>query len=217
MLKTKIKKIIATFTVCIITSMNLSIGVFAAQDIGDVIITGGATTDTMWDGFIPGSGSGAGVITVTGHVDPTLTMTVSAANIDLGNLLPAITSTWYVDIEIGTNAIDWVVITASSWSGGLENIVDNSIHINSTNWESYTFESASWVIDSTVSGFAVSNLLATTEITNSNQNTIYQTNRPELNDWANADVVFTVWTTIDDETISGDYSDTITFTVTATF
>ena len=34
-----------------------------------------------------------------------------------------------LDIEIGTNAANWVVVTVKSWSGGLTNTSDNNIQI----------------------------------------------------------------------------------------
>jgi hypothetical protein len=89
MLKTKIKKAIAIASLAAITATNLG-SVYAAIDIGDGTVTGapGLTQDIMWDESFPGTASGSVTgIVVTAEVLPTLNMTLSASEIDLGTLI----------------------------------------------------------------------------------------------------------------------------------
>lgn len=224
MIKTKIKKAISIVSLTAIIAMNFGIDAFADLDIGDanVVWSPGLNADIIWDENFPGTASGTvNWIVVTAQVLPTLNMEISTWSIDLGTLTPWVESSWSLDIEVGTNAVAWVIITASSTNGWLENTTDNSIMINELTTdgsaESYTFESAAWTIDSTVTGFATSWNLTKKEVSDSSLETIYSTNKPELTDWTNADVTFTVGTTANAQTPAGSYTDSVTFVVTWTF
>lgn len=224
MIKTKIKKAIAIASLVVISATNFGTSTFAATQIGTGSVVGTSSFDAAitWDDAFPGFATGSvSWIVVSAQVLPSLNMEISTWAIDLGILMPWIESTWSLSIEVGTNAVAWVVITASSWSGGLTNTADGSIQINnnSADWnqENYSFESADWTIDSTVTGFASTGDLAKTEITDSTAQTIYSTNKPEIIDWTNADVTFTVAATANAQTAAGNYEDNITFTISGTF
>jgi len=220
-MKTKIKKAIAIASIAALTATTL--GSSYAAVIGTASITGGVSNDVIWDNTFPGTATGTtDWIVITAKVLPTLNMTVSTGSIDLGTLTSDVASTGSLDIEIGTNAAAWVVITARSWSGGLTNTADNAVQINDLatdgNTESYTFGSAFNTVDSTIGSFVSTGDLSTTQVNdNSTEHTIYSTNKPELDDATNADVTFDVATTSNAQTAAWDYQDTITFTVTGNF
>ena len=223
MIKTKIKKAIALASIATIATATLGT-TFAATDIGTATVSGSGAFDSnvVWDDAFPGfaTGSVTGIV-VTAQVEPMLNMTLSDSTIDLGTLVASVASNGSIDIEVGTNAVDGVSITARSTNGGLENTTDGLQVINDVDadGEAYTFESASNAIDSTISGFATTWDLAAVEVNdNTTEHTIYTTNKPELDDEiTHYDVTFTVSAESTAQTAAGDYEDTITFTVTGNF
>lgn len=216
MVKTKIKKAIALTWVASIAMLNLSPAL--ATNIGTAQITGGASENIIYDNVTKEATASVTGVEVIATIIPTLNMTISAAQIDLGNLVPGTPSTGSVGIEVGTNAANGVTITARSGNGWLENLDDGTIVLNDNNDNSYTFASSFNAIDSTVSGFAsTGNLTAIEVVNNTTEHLIYQTNKPERFDNTNADVTFTVAANINAEAAAGDYRDEITFTVTGNF
>ena len=120
--------------------------------IGTGSVTGSGAFDSVinWnDTFTTGSASGSvSDILIKARVNPTLNMAISLPEIDLGTLIAGVESNGSLAIEIGTNAVNGVSITARSQSGGLTNISDNDIQINTLTpvadpvaAESYTWES----------------------------------------------------------------------------
>ncbi len=224
MTKTNIKKALASLGLVAMIASSFG-SAFAAIDIGDAIVTWDASfdTDIIWDESFPGTASGSveGVL-IKARVLPTISMVISTWAIDLGDLDAGIESAGSLDIEIGTNAANWVVVTVRSWSGGLTNTSDNSIQINSLVAdgiaETYTFSSTVWTHDSTVVGFTQSSNMTSTEINNnSTEHTIYSTDKPEQTDWTDVDVQFNVATTANAQTPAWDYEDNVTFTITGNF
>lgn len=224
MLKTKIKKAIAIASIAGITATTLGT-TFAATNIGTAGVSGTGAFDSnvVWDDNFPGfaTGSVSGIV-VRAEVLPTLNMTLSTSEIDLGTLIAGTPSTGTIDIEVGTNAADGITITARSGNGGLTNVDDAGIQINNLATdgivESYTFASTANAIDSTVSGFTTTGNLAATQVNNnSTEHVIYNTNKPERFNTAVQDLTFSVSTTADAQTQAGTYEDTITFTVTGKF
>ena len=215
MLKTKIKKAIA-----VVWIMALASSTFAATQIG----TGSVVTDSSfdspinWDETFNGTANASGSVTwiiVKARIDPSLNMAISGTGIDLGTLTPWVVSSWSLDLEIWTNAASWVNVTVSSASWALVNTSDNSTIINSTHtWESYKFKSA--LNDTTDSSYSAAEINRTAnldqEITDSSEQTIYTTSKPERTDWVN-DVKFTVEAKATEETPAWEYQDTLTFTV----
>ena len=220
MLKTKIKKAFAVAWITAITMTNFA-NVFAATNIGTAGVDGTTTFDSnvVWDDNFPGTATGTvSGVQVTASVLPTLNMTLSDSVIALGNITPGTAKNGTLDIEVGTNAANGVTITARSANGGLVNTSDNSIVINDTNGDNYTYASTANAIDSTIGTFTSTGDLTATEVTdNTTEHKIYETNKPELDDNAAADVTFTVEVDVDAETPAGDYTDEITFTVTGNF
>jgi len=147
-------------------------------------------------------------------------MSISADTIALGLLTPGVEASGTVNLEVGTNAVSGVQITARSGSGGLTNTSDNSIQLNSLttdgNAESYKF-SSTHTVDSTVTGFTSTGDLTALEVNdNTTEHQIYLTNKPEITDGAD-DITFTVATTANAQSTAGDYQDEITFTVVGNF
>lgn len=221
--KTKTKKVLAAIAVWALSCAQFS-HVYAAQQIGTWTVDGDSSFDTaiMWDESFPGTASGTvSGIQVNARVLPTLNMTLSAKEINLGDLTPGVSADGSIDIEIGTNAANGVTVRAKSGSGWLTNTADNSLQINNLTTdgsaESYTFASAAGASDSTVTGFdnTLWNLTAL-EVASSSETIIYQTNKPELTD-ATADVTFTVAATANAQTPAGIYQDNIDFIVTGNF
>ena len=221
MFKTKIKKAAAIAAVVAISATTLG-GAYAAT-IGQATVTGNAALDQniVWDDTFPGTATGtvSGII-VTASIAPTLNMSISADTIALGLLTPGVESTGTLNLEVGTNAVSGVQITARSGSGGLTNTTDNAVQINDLatdgNAESYQF-SSTHTVDSTVTGFASTGDLAALEVNdNTTEHQIYLTNKPEITDGAD-DITFTVGATANAQSTAGDYQDNITFTVVGNF
>jgi hypothetical protein len=185
------------------------------------IVGSWSITPIIWDWNLPWSASGTiSWVVVTANVAPTLNMALSANTINLWALNSSTYSTWSLFVEIWTNAVSWVVVTAKSNSGWLTNSVDSSIKINdlTTDWsaESYKFYASTWAVsDSTVIGYTQSSNLST-EINNSNAQTIYTTNKPEQTNGVN-DVEFKVAAKVSEQTPGWTYKDSINFTVSWTF
>jgi len=223
MIQTKTQKVLAIIALFAISMINLGGNAFATQ-IGTGSVTGSGAFDTVinWDDNFPGSASGSvSDILIKARVLPTLNMEISAAEIDLGDLAPGVASTGSLFIEIGTNAVSGVVITARSQSGGLTNTTDGAIQLNNLTTdgvaESYTWLSTpNATDDSTDATFAASGLTEIEVSDNSTEHEVYDTNKPEATS-AVDDVEFVVSVTSDAETPAGLYEDRVTFTVTGTF
>lgn len=233
MTKTKTKKTIAVAAVSALTATSLmgfaGNNAFATQ-IGTGTIVGSGTTSVInWnDTFTASAASGSITgIKVKARILPTLNMEVSAQEIDLGTLVAWLESNGTVDLEVGTNAANGVVISARSDNAGLTNLSNPSVKIHNDGVgstttdgivDSYTFASTNGTSDSDITGYdnTLANLAAT-QVNNSDENTIYQTNKPEKIDATNADVTFTVAANPNAQTAAGDYEDFVTFTVTGNF
>jgi hypothetical protein len=146
-------------------------------------------------------------------------MNISAASLSLGTL-SATTATASLNIEVGTNANNGVIVTAQSTNGGLKSSTASGI-INSDSTdnvvESYKFVSVLGTPDTGVpTGFVAGGAL-NQEITNNTAQVIYSTNKPEPLSGTD-DVTFNVTSSITTLTpAASDYSDTLTFTVTGAF
>jgi hypothetical protein len=223
MIKTKIKKVLAATAIAALATTQFA-NVFAASNIGTGSVTGDISFDTniIWDDAFPGSATGTVTgIVVKAQVLPTLNMVISDKEIDLGVLTAGTPSTGTLDIEVGTNAANGVTIRVKSASGGLTNTSDNALQINNAltdgSQENYTFASTANAIDSTVTGFVTTGDLASTEVVDSSELIIYDTNKPEISDGTDADVTFTVSATSNAQTPAGNYQDTLDFTVIGNF
>jgi len=220
MIKTKTNKILAILTTAVLL-MNTT---YAATKIGtwSVIWTSSFDSDVMWDDAIPwhATGTVSGIV-VTATVLPTLNMVISTGAINLGTLNASAYSTWSLDIEVGTNAANWVNITAKSNAGWLHSTANSSTINNTvTDWlaESYKFSSAlNAAADSSVSGYHQTANLSTEVNDTTTLHTLYNTDKPESSSWVN-DVTFSVSAKIDGQTPAWtDYQDTITLTVVWNF
>lgn len=194
-----------------------------AAPIGTGSVNGSGAYDTTinWNDQYPGTASGTvDGITVTARVLPTLNVTFSTGTLSLGTLVPDVASTGSLTIEVGTNAVDGVTITARSSSGGLTSLSDPAFQINSlTNdglAESYRFVSSLGPVDSTTVGFTSSATLSTEVNNNSTQHLVYTSNRPQPLAAQN-DINFFVEATAETVTPAGDYRDSLNFTITGTF
>lgn len=220
MTKTNTKKILAILTAAILTINST----YAATQIGTWSVTGTTSFDSavMWNDLIPGSATGtvSGIV-VTANVLPTLNMVISTGAINLGTLNAAAYSTGSLSIEVGTNASNWVTVTAKSGTGWLRSAANGSI-INSLTAdglaESYKFSSALQAAsDSSVAGYTQTANLNTEVSDNTTSHTLYTTNKPESSSGVN-DLTFYVSAKIDEQTPAGtDYQDTVTITVVWNF
>jgi hypothetical protein len=226
-MKTKINKIVA---IAIITAMStglLSITTsYATTKIGTGSVVGTSSFDSNidWDDTFGNTSNASGSVdnvVVTATVVPSLNMEISTGAIDLGSLQAGVEVTGELDLEVGTNAANGLTITARSSSGGLTNVSDNSVQLNSLTAdgvaESYKFVSAiNATTDSSVSGFTQAATLSTEVNNNSTEHTVYTSNKPQATNGVN-DVTFSVKATSDAQTPAGLYEDRITFTVTGNF
>ncbi len=219
--KTKIKKAAAIVALAALTATTLG-GAYATT-IGQGTVTGNPVLDQniVWDNTFPGTATWivSGII-VTATIAPTLNMSISADAIALGLLTSGTPASGTVNLEVGTNAVSGVQITARSGSAGLTNTTDNSVQLNTLvtdgNAESYTFASTN-TIDSTITGFTSTGDLTALEVNdNTTEHQIYLTNKPEITSGTN-DVTFTVSTTANAQSTAWAYQDEITFTVVGNF
>ncbi|MDC0505970.1 hypothetical protein OAN96_00060 [Candidatus Gracilibacteria bacterium] len=219
MTKTKIQKALAIVALATLAFSNVS-----ASTIGTGSVVGSGAFDTVinWDDSFPGTASGSvSDIKIKARVNPVLNMAISVAEIDLGVLTAGVASNGSLDLEIGTNAISGVTITARSQSGGLTNVSDNTVQINDQATdgvvESYTWGSTvNAANDSSFAAFAATDLTALEVNDLVTEHTIYSSNKPESTTGVD-DVAFQVSATTTAETAAGDYQDCVTFTVTGNF
>jgi len=223
MIKTKIKKVLAVIALWAIATTNVA-SVFAAN-IGTGSVSGTTAFDSavIWDNNFPGTATGtvSGIV-VTATIAPTLNMAISTWAISLWSLTSAAYSTGSLNIEIGTNAVNWVNVTAKSSSGWLTNTSDNAIQINSLATDgaadSYIFTSSTWATsDSTAVGYTQTANLSTEITTNTIEHTIYTTNKPEQTSGTIDDITFSVSAKPNAQTAAWNYQDTVTFTVVGNF
>jgi len=228
MIKTKIqgalwvKKALAIIALWAIATTNVA-SVFAVN-IGTGSVSGTTAFDStvIWDGNFPWTATGtvSGIV-VSATIAPTLNMAISTWAINLWTLTSAAYSTGSLNIEIGTNAVNGVNVTAKSSSGWLTNTSDNAIKINNTNADgavdSYKFTSSTWAVaDSTSVGYIQSSALNTEVFNNTTAHTIYTTNKPEQTLGLN-DITFSVSAKPNAQTPAWNYQDKITFTVVGNF
>ncbi len=211
----KLLAIIAIFAMLYMTASN----VFAAT-ISNITVWGPDTqnvnldwneTYPVWD--ITGSAQN---IKVKARIEPTLNMSLSASEIDLGLLTPWVAETWTIDIEVGTNAKNGVVVTVQSTNWALVNTADNTTELSSIYKYSSTNQNTGAALDSTLAGFAVSNTLAEVDV-DTNVHTIYETNKPENNDDTVKDLQFWVSVEANSQSQAWEYEDLLTFTITGRF
>ncbi len=224
MTKTKIQKALAIIALAGLAFSNVS-----ASSIGTGSVVGSGAFDTVinWDDTFPGTASGSvSDIKIKARVNPVLNLAISVAEIDLGVLTAGVASTGSLNLEVGTNAVNGVSITARSQSGGLTNVSDNDIKINDTATaadpvtENYTWASTALTgaaSDSSYgAAFTASGLTALEINDDVTEHTVYTTNNPEATNLVD-DVEFVVSATPTAETPAGDYQDCVTFTVTGNF
>lgn len=209
----------------IVAGMMLTTAVHAATNIGSgsVVGSGALSTNVVWDDNFPGSATGAvNGLLVTATVQPTLNMVISGSGtIALGNLTSASYSSGAVDIEVGTNAANGSSVTARSSNGGLKNVSNATVFINSLTADevadSYRFTSAlNAAEDSAYSTFSQSASLSTEVNDNTTAHTLYTSNKPQALNNVD-DLTFTVSAKPDIQTPAGSYSDVVVVTVTGNF
>jgi len=224
MTKTKIQKALAIIALASLAFSNVSA---ATIGTGSVAGTGAFDTVINWDESFPGTASGSvSDIKIKARVNPVLNMAISLAEIDLGVLTAGVASTGSLNLEIGTNAVSGVNITARSQSGGLTNVTDNDVKISSVTGaldpvaENYTWASTALTgaasDSSYTTGFTASGLTELEIVDDTTEHTVYSSDKPERTENVD-DVVFVVSATPTAETAAGDYQDCVTFTVTGNF
>ena len=223
MTKTQIQKAFAAIALFAIATTNF--GAAHATQIGTGSVDGNAAFDAIidWnDTFTAASASGSVAnIKIKARVAPTLNMTISAEEIDLGLLAAGVASTGSLFIEIGTNAKSGVSITARSQSGGLTHTDDAGVQLNDLVVdglaESYTWASTPNAVDDSASAAFAATGLSVLEVNDIvTEHTVYSTNKSESTT-AIDDVEFIVSATASAETPAGDYEDFVTFTITGNF
>lgn len=228
---------LAIFSVIAISAMSIIallinwVNVNAAIQVGtgSVVWTWAFDTSIMWDETYSWSWSASGSINwivVKAKIEPQIDMSISAHEINLGVLTSATASTGALDLEVWTNAVNWLLVTVRSNSGWLQNTSSWAIKLNNVPanpyQSNYNFKSTNqnswWAVDSTISGFAVSTTLTTTEVLdNTTEHVLYQTNKPEDFDNATKDFVFEVSATPNSMAPAWNYEDILTFTITGNF
>ena len=162
-------------------------------------------------------------LTVTGIVLPILKFELEATSKDFGTLTTSYGAI-STGVEIGTNAVNGVTVTAQSTNGGLTSATAShtiGLWTNDALYtanESYQFQSVLWTTDST-SGATIAGLSYTTINTASQTVTVYTADKPQNFDTAGGyDTDFGAQIRIAESTPAAtDYSDTIIFTATGNF
>lgn len=229
MIKTKTKKAIAIAAIAGLSATGIAgfsaSNVFATQiGTGTITSSGSYSSVINWnDTFSAAAASGAiDSVKVKARILPTLNLEVSADELDLGDLIAGTTSTGAVSLEVGTNAVDGVNITARSQNAGMANTSSGAIKISSTHadqaLDSYTFVSSATATDSTFTGMDNDDFdtTGTGEVLSTSEINVYKTTKPEPKTGVN-DVVFTVGANPNAQTPAGDYEDFVRFTVTGNF
>ena len=208
----------------IVASMVLVSWVSAASIIGSgsVVGSGSLTTDVTWDDTFPGTATGTvNGLTIKAKIQPTLSMVISGnGEVDLGTLSSSIYSSGTVAIEVGTNAVNGAVVTASSTNAGLKNLSDSGQILNSLNTDgtadSYKFSSSIGSgTDSTISGFAQSASLDQ-EVNDTIAHELYSSNKPQALNGVD-DFNFTVAAKPNAQSPSGIYEDIVAVSVIGKF
>lgn len=208
----------------LVGSLSSGASVFASSVIGTgtVIGSGALSAPITWNGNFPWSATGtiSGIV-VKAQVLPIASMSISKDTLDLGILSPSVASSTGLTIEVGTNSVNGLTITARSQSGGLTSTTSAGTQINNltADWlaESYTFASSLGTADSTVTWFAQTWALSATQVNNNTtENLIYSCNKPQPSSGQD-DVNFTVSATANAQTPAWNYQDKVTFTVVANF
>lgn len=224
MTQTKTQKVMAVIAFFALAFVNFG-AVSAATQIGTGSVTGSGAFNAaiMWNDLFPGTASGkVQNILIKARVLPSLNMTISAAEINLGNLSSGVAASGSLFLEIGTNAKSGVSVTARSQSGGLTHTTEAGVQINNLTAdglaESYTWASTKNVTDdSTSPTFSATDMATAVQVSNNvTEHAIYTTNKGEATNLVD-DVQFKVTAQSSAETPAGDYQDKVTFTVTGNF
>ncbi|MDA9129342.1 hypothetical protein N9J72_02600 [Candidatus Gracilibacteria bacterium] len=224
MIQTQTKKVLAAIALVAVATTSFS-GVSAATTVGTATVTGSGAfdTDIIWDDNFPGIATASiEDIKIKARVLPSLNMEISAEEIDLGVLTPGVASNGSVFLEVGTNSVSGVSITARSQNAGLTNLATPSVQINALTTdgvaESYTWASTPNVVnDASNLLFAATGLATAVEVINdTTEHVVYTTNKAEATNLVD-DVEFVVTATTTAETPAGDYEDFATFTVIGNF
>ncbi len=220
-MKNKNKKILAALAVWAISLANMS-NIFAASiwniTVEDIDPDANPTiTQIDWNETYPIWDLEWKVenVLVKAKVKPTLDMSISSDVLDFGVLTPGAPVERDLEIEVGTNASNGVVITVQSQKWAMEN-TDPANDATIAYKYSSTNQNVWGALDSNVPGFAVSNTLAETDVDTA-VHTIYETNKAENNDDSVKDLKFGVKVEPTSETPSGEYEDLLTFTITGRF
>lgn len=162
------------------------------------------------------------IFTVSATVDPVLKFGIESSSDDLGVLTTAFGGGVTTGLEVGTNAVNGVTITATSTNEGLASTTASHTINDTTNdalydAEGYQFTGTLGASDSagtaTISGVVATNVDDWTPTV-----TVYSADMPQNYDTTDYDVDFNVDAKIAESTPSAsDYTDVIVFTATANF
>lgn len=166
------------------------------------------------------------VITVSAQVEPVLSFAMQATALSLWTLTTSY-APQSTGLEVGTNAMAWLTVTATSTNGWLSSATNGHKIAGSANDALYSAEgyqfistlgTADSVVWATINGLAANSVSDLTPGT-TNVKTVYTNNSPENFDTAwDYDTDFAVQAKIASATpAAADYTDTITFTVTGNF
>ena len=196
----------------------------AATNIGtgSVVGSGALNQNVVWNDTFPGTATGTiNGLVIKAKIQPTLSMTISGSGIiDLGTLTSAAYSTGTVNIELGTNAVNGAVVTASSANAGLKSVSDSGQVLNSLTTDgaadSYRFTSAIVAAtDSTIGTFSQTANL-NTEVNSSATQTLYTSTKPQALTGVD-DFSFSVSAKPNAQSPAGSYVDTVVVSVIGSF
>ncbi len=190
---------------------------------GTVQWSGGLNTNINWNGtFWASSASGTinGII-IRWRIQPILNMRISGSGIiDLWNMSNSIDSSWSVDIEIWTNAINWASVTAASANAWMINSLTWSHVINALSLDgfvdSYRFISSIIGVSDSTAPWFIQGATYSGEIINTLPVTLYTSNKPQ-NLTNTDDFRLTIISKPNIQTPAWDYFDKVVITVTGNF
>lgn len=204
-----LKKIIAWSSAVALLAMNAAY----AATIGTTTNDGGTSTwavNSSWDGTSDpdtSTASWSSSVAVTAQVAPTLSMTISTWAINFGTLAPTVVATGTLSIVTTTNAEGGIGVAMTS--NGLHSatkFIGNYSNVGAATSDATDFYKVVSATNAWGTGLASQDIAASNAI-------LAAGNVVQANATTTVNVTAMAW----NQTEAGNYSDTLTFTVTGTF
>lgn len=166
-------------------------------------------------------------VSVSATVEPILTMSLTWTTIDFWSLTPETLYTWWTTVTVSTNATDWYVLQVANLTWWMLSVAWDMIPAVTTaedlsGWFWYGLRVASvldWDTVDSVASSAVTADAAFDQVANTFSPMANSAANLATSVWPNQNskVVVEYWVRISTMQTAGNYSDTVTYTVSATY